>query len=324
MKKPTAPIVIPSPKEQIHLFGYDKYFKYFTSLFLNNKIPNCILLSGPKGLGKATFAYHFINSLLSKNEEKPYVFENYMINKDNLSYKLMNSDIHPNFYLVDNKNFDKEIKIEQIRQLLIFLNKSTYSRNLKIILIDNVENLNLSSANALLKSLEEPNNNTFFIIIHNNSFKLLETIKSRTTEFKISFSKNEKEETFHKIIKQNNIKNITNDLNESLHFDTPGNIIKYLLALNTKNQDLNNSNIDNALFFIEKYINDKSYETLSFLKLFIEKFYYYLFLNNKYKINKYFYNYMKILKQIDNMRRFNLDEKNTFISVKSLLINEKR
>jgi DNA polymerase III delta prime subunit len=235
----------------------------------------------------------------------------------------MNSDIHPNFFLIDNKNFDKEIKIEQIRQLLIFLNKSTYSRNLKIILIDNIENLNLSSANALLKPLEEPNNNTFFIIIHNNSFKLLETIKSRTTEFKITFSKNEKEEIFHKIIKQNNM-NITKVLNESLHFDTPGNIIKYLLALNTKNQDLNNSNIDNALFFIEKYINDKSSETLSFLKIFIEKFYYYLFLNNKDKINNYFYNYMKILKQIDNMKRFNLDEKNTFILVKNLLINEKR
>ena len=62
---------------------------------------------------------------------------------------------------------------------------------------------------------------------------------------------------------------------------------------------MNNNNIDNTLFFIEKYINDKSSETLSFLKLFIEKFYYYLFLNNKDKINNYFYNYMKILKQID-------------------------
>ena len=48
------------------------------------------------------------------------------------------------------------LKLRQVRSLLKFLNRSTYSKDLKIVMIDNIENFNLNSANALLKSLEEP------------------------------------------------------------------------------------------------------------------------------------------------------------------------
>ena len=56
----------------------------------------------------------------------------------------------------------ENIKIEKARDVLKFLNKSTYYSNIKIVLIDNAEYLNINSSNALLKALEEPNNNTFF------------------------------------------------------------------------------------------------------------------------------------------------------------------
>ena len=65
MSNSNADLTIIPPKNQIHLFGYEHYFKSFIKLYLKNKLPNTILLSGPKGSGKATFAYHFINYLLS-------------------------------------------------------------------------------------------------------------------------------------------------------------------------------------------------------------------------------------------------------------------
>ena len=74
----------------------------------------------------------------------------------------MNTNIHPNFFLIENNLLEENIKIEQVRNLLKFLNKSTYTRNLKIIMIDSAEYLNLNASNALLKVLEEPQNNTFF------------------------------------------------------------------------------------------------------------------------------------------------------------------
>ena len=52
------------PKNQLRLFGYEYHFNSFIQLYHKKKLPNTILLSGPQGSGKATFAYHFINYLL--------------------------------------------------------------------------------------------------------------------------------------------------------------------------------------------------------------------------------------------------------------------
>ena len=54
-----------TPKSQLYLFGYDKIFNSFIALYKKNKLPNVMLFSGPKGSGKSTFTYHFINYLLS-------------------------------------------------------------------------------------------------------------------------------------------------------------------------------------------------------------------------------------------------------------------
>ncbi len=83
---------------QLKLFGYDSYFNLFSNLYNNKKLPNSILLTGSKGLGKSTFAYHFINYLFSKNEENMYSILNYSINENNSSYKLVKSGSHPNFF----------------------------------------------------------------------------------------------------------------------------------------------------------------------------------------------------------------------------------
>ena len=166
MKIHVEKLRILNPQNQLYLFGYDDYFSLFIKLYHNNKLPNTILIKGSKGLGKATFIYHFINYLLSLNEENKYSVNKQTINLYNKSYKLICNNIHPNFFLLDNSFPDKNIKIDHVRNLLKFLSKSTYSSNKKIIMIDNSEYLNLNSSNALLKALEEPDKNTFFFIIH--------------------------------------------------------------------------------------------------------------------------------------------------------------
>ena len=191
-------MVLPESKNQLNLFGYEKLFNSFVKFFQKNCLPNVILLSGPKGLGKATFAYHFINYLLTQNEENKYLINEFKINPNNQSYKLINNNVHSNFFLLDNE-INEEIKIEKTRNLIKFLNKSTDSKNLKLILIDNSEYLNLNSSNALLKSLEEPSRNTFFFIIHNDSSPLVNTIKSRSVKFKIHFTNSEKKVVLKKI-----------------------------------------------------------------------------------------------------------------------------
>ena len=64
-------------------------------------MPTKILLSGKKGLGKSTLAYHIINYILSVEEEFKYDSSNFIINENNRSFKLLQNNSHPNFYLID-------------------------------------------------------------------------------------------------------------------------------------------------------------------------------------------------------------------------------
>ena len=310
------------PINQLNLYGYKDYFNFFIKLSEKGEMPNSMLFSGPKGSGKSTFVYHVVNYLLSKHEEKKYSINNFSIDQDNPSYKLLIKNIHPNFFLVENNPPEEDIKIEQIRNLLKFLNKSTYSRNIKIIMIDNVENLNLNSSSALLKSIEEPQNNTFFFIVHDNSCKILDTIKSRCTEFRFMLTTSKKKLIFKNIIKQYKINFEINKVVEDYYFDTPGNIIKYFLVLDNININVTENTLRSIFYFIDKYKNEKNSETLPFLSLFIQKFYNELCLNNNKNLNNYSFNLLKILKQIDDMKKFNLDKKNVLIWIKNILQNE--
>ena len=311
------------PKNQLKLFGYSNYFDMFTDLIDKEKLPNCILFNGPKGLGKATFSYHIINYILSKNEENNYQRDKFSIDKKNSSYKLISANTHQNFFLIDNISTDKEIKIDQIRNLLKFTTKSSYSKNLKIVLIDNAEHLNLNSSNALLKAIEEPESNTIFFIVHNSSFKILDTIKSRCMEFKIFLTLNEKRDILVNLLNNYSNSQLTQGMEKDLIFDTPGNLLKhYFILLDNK------INIEDKfsciLYFLEKYQNDKDFETLYFLSLFIEKFYIEKCLQNNKELNTIYFNKSKILNQIYFLNKYNLNTKNVLISIKDILLNEQK
>ena len=149
------------------LFGFKKLFDQLVYLDLKNKLPSRILLTGQEGIGKSTFAFHFINYIFSKNEDTKYDLIKNKINLNSISYNLVKNLSHPNFFLISSKDLKKNIEIEQVRNMLNFLNKSTFDNKKKIVLIDNAEDLNISSSNALLKSLEEANESNLFLLTHN-------------------------------------------------------------------------------------------------------------------------------------------------------------
>ena len=310
------------PKNQLSLHGYEKYFDIFVKLYQKNKLPNTILISGPKGLGKSTFIYHFINFLFSINEEKKYSINDLSINPENKSYKLISNNIHPNFFLLDNFSKDESIKIAYVNNLLKFLNKTTYLLNKKIILIDNSEYLNLSASNALLKALEEPNSDTYFFIIHNNSSQILDTIKSRSIVFNFSFTDKEKGNIFEKITKEYKLELDIKNLTEYLYFDTPGNLLKCLSTFNNSDIDITNNKFSCITYLIKKYISNKNIDFLTMATFFVELFYNELSSNNSRKINNYFFNKCKILNLFNDMKIFNLDKKSLSVTLYSILENE--
>ena len=116
----------------------------------------------------------------------------------------------------------------------------------------------------------------------------------------------------------------SSDFLENIYFDTPGNILKYLSTLKENNIPLDTNIIPNVNFFMEKYKKDKNSETLSYISLFIEKFYNKLCLSSKNNFQFHIFNYTKILKIIDDMKKFNLNDKNSFIKINDILINENK
>ena len=89
------------PVNQLNLIGLENYFLELIDIYKKKTLPNKILLSGIKGIGKSTLAYHLINFILSQNEDFSYDLKKYSINKENKSFKLIQNKIHPNFYLID-------------------------------------------------------------------------------------------------------------------------------------------------------------------------------------------------------------------------------
>ena len=150
------------PINQTHLFGLKKFINQLIFLEKNEILPNKILLTGQKGIGKSTMAYHLINYVLSKDEDFPYDEDNLQINPKNYSFKTLINKSNQNFILIDVSLDKKFIEINQIREMILNLNKSSFNNKPRFVLIDNIEYLNLNSINALLKILEEPSKDIFF------------------------------------------------------------------------------------------------------------------------------------------------------------------
>ena len=119
------------PSNQLNLYGHNNCLFVLTKLYLDKKLPNKILLSGEKGIGKSTLAYHLINFILSQDEGFTYDLENLRINDENKSYKLIQNKSNPNFILVDINEEKKNIDINQIRNLILILNKSSFKLSFK-------------------------------------------------------------------------------------------------------------------------------------------------------------------------------------------------
>ena len=308
------------PSENTQLYGMSNFFNEITALYKENKMPTKILLSGKKGLGKSTLAYHIINYILSNKEDFKYDYNNVTINKNNRSFKLVQNNTHPNFHLIDLLIDRKNIDINQIREMITYTNKSSFNDMARFILIDNIENLNKNSINALLKVIEEPNENVFFILINNSEKYILPTLKSRCLTFKINLTFDQSIHVSNQIL-NNNIFNMIN-IDLISYYNTPGEIIKLINFSKNKNLDLKNYTLINILNFLidnGHYKKDKDNKELliNFIELFFLKKYYL----NKTKMSLLNF-YQDFMIKINNTEKFNLDEESLFLEFKSKLLNE--
>ena len=305
-----------NPSTQINLFEHKEIFNQLYKLSKNDTLPNKILLSGEKGIGKSTLAYHLINLVLSENEEHPYDFENNKINPDNKSYKLILNKSNPNFYLIDVLEEKKNIDINQIRELIINLNKSSFNNKKRFVLIDNIELLNLNSINALLKILEEPNENINFILINNNK-RVLPTLKSRCLNFKVFLTKDQSIRIVNQLLNDDINTIINNKLFD--YYATPGKLFKLIKLSEEYDLDLAKFDLNTTLTTIIKdkiYKKDKSINEIiySFIELYFRNN---ISIENISLLKSYHY----FLEKINNTKIYNLDEETLLMEFEDKILN---
>jgi len=305
---------------QKQLFNFENIFLNIINLYDKKKLPNKILFSGSKGTGKATLAYHLVNYVFSKKEEFPYDVNKFKINDLNKSYKLILNNSHPNFHLIDVLTDKKIIEISQIRQMINYANKSAFNNRERIVLIDNAENLNLNSLNALLKIVEEPNENIIFIIIFDNTKKILNTLKSRCLKFNLFLTFDQSIETVNTIIEKNVYDLISKDLIN--HYNTTGDFINLINFSLLSKIDLSEISLKK---FLINLIDEKHYKKDVFIKNNIYKyveFYLLNLMNFKPSRNKITSLYKNFIHKIHDLKKFNLDEESFFIEFKTKVLDE--
>ena len=304
------------PINQTKLYGINDHLKEIINLFDDGKLPNKILLSGQKGLGKSTLAYHLINYILSKNEENSYNKKDHIINDQNYSFKLTNNKSNPNLYIIDIPLEKKNIDINQIRNMISNLYKSSFNDKPRIILIDNIEYLNINSINALLKVLEEPSENTYFILINNNK-KVLPTLLSRCLNFKVSLNQKDTIKVINNLI-HDNVENLLNtDL--LIYYTTPGNLYRLIKFANLYEYDLSNITLRD---FLKLIIEKRHFKKDNFISYFFFELIEYYFLKSSNFIDSDLFNkYDSFMNKIHNMKKYNLDEEAFFIEFKEEILN---
>ena len=305
-----------NPTNQLFLYNHDFEFTNFISLYKSQKLPNKILLSGEKGIGKSTLAYHIINFVLSIDEDHSYDLKNFKVNPENKSFKLILNKSNPNFISIDIEEDKKSIDINQIRNLILSLNKSSFNKKPRFVLIDNIELLNINSVNALLKILEEPNDNIYFILINNNK-KILPTLKSRCINFNVHLTSNQSLEITNKILNKKCVDLIHKEI--LYYYTTPGSILNLINFADKNDLDLKEINLKEL---IKKIIMNKKYKKDQFIKhqlYSLIEVYFRINVSVKnielLKIQNYF------LKKINNTKIFNLDDENLFMEFEDRVLN---
>lgn len=185
----------PHPRETVSIFGQEQAEDQFLNAYRSGRMPHAWLLSGPEGVGKATFAWRAARFVLAHPDPSTGIVKKAKtlhVDANDPAARKVNALSHPDLLLLrremrhDSKAVPTEIRVEQIRKALSFFSSTAGSGGWRVAIIDSMDELNRSGANALLKLVEEPPPKSLIFMVTSTPGRLLPTIRSRCRVLRFS------------------------------------------------------------------------------------------------------------------------------------------
>lgn len=176
-----ADVDLPHPREVFHLQGHEGPETDFEAARARGRLHHAWLLTGPEGVGKATFAYRAARRLLGAPADPAYGVLG--AGPEHPVSRQIIARSHPDILVIQRQDEDgkvrKVIPVDEVRKLSEFFSKSPASAPHRVAIVDAADDLNTNAANALLKTLEEPPARGILLLVSHSPGRLLPTIRSR-------------------------------------------------------------------------------------------------------------------------------------------------
>jgi DNA polymerase III subunit delta' len=175
------------PRETHGLFGHSAAEATLLNAYRSGRIPHAFLIVGPKGIGKATLAYRMARFVMAHPDPAaPEVQKaaSLAVDENDPVARRIAAQGQPDLLIIERVVNDKGvlhklIRVEDVRETVPFFGSTAREGGWRIAIVDAVDELNASGANALLKVLEEPPERALLLLVSHSASRVLPTIRSR-------------------------------------------------------------------------------------------------------------------------------------------------
>lgn len=179
----------PHPRDQEHIAGHGEAEKALLDAYLEGRMAQSWILGGRAGIGKATLAWRFARFILANPDParlRAHPPVSLHVDPGNIAARRMAAMAHSDVFVLrrewneKSKRHYTEIRVDDARRMIERFHQASAEGGWRVAIIDCAEDMNKSSANALLKLIEEPPPKAVFLFIAHRPAQVMATIRSRS------------------------------------------------------------------------------------------------------------------------------------------------